>query len=66
MSTPLRFDRQTELGPYIAWIRKLDDSEYTFAIQIADHPLQSGDDVSFESEEDALKAADELAHRLQR
>ncbi|WP_157510809.1 hypothetical protein [Frateuria sp. Soil773] len=66
MSTPLRFDRQTELGPYIAWIRKLDDSEYTVFVQVGEHPLTGDDEATFETEEDALRAADELAHRLQR
>jgi len=59
-----RCDRYTERGPYIAWLCKIDDGEYTVTVQIAEHPLESADQ-SFATEEQALQAADALAHRLQ-
>jgi hypothetical protein len=59
-----RCDRYTERGPYIAWLCRIDDGEYTITVQIADHELQSAD-AHFETEEQALQAADALAHRLQ-
>lgn len=59
-----RCDRYTELGPYIAWLCKVDDGNYNVVVQIADHPPESTDET-FETEEQALRAADVFAHRLQ-
>ncbi|HEV2621846.1 MAG TPA: hypothetical protein VGU65_07145 [Frateuria sp.] len=59
-----RCDRYTELGPYIAWLSKINDGEYTIVIQIADHPPECAD-APFETEEQALQAADVFAHQLQ-
>ncbi|WP_424683377.1 hypothetical protein [Frateuria sp. YIM B11624] len=59
-----RCDRYTELGPYIAWLRKINDGEYTIVVQIADH-LPECADQPFETEEQALRAADVFAHQLQ-
>jgi hypothetical protein len=59
-----RCDRYTELGPYIAWLSKINDGQYTFVVQIADHLPECGDEP-FETEEQALRAADLFAHELQ-
>ena len=59
-----RCDRYTELGPYIAWLSRIDDGEYKIVIQIADH-LPECADQPFETEEQALRAADVFAHQLQ-
>lgn len=59
-----RCDRYTERGPYIAWLCKIDDGEYTITVQIAERPPESADEF-FATEEQALQAADMLAHRLQ-
>lgn len=59
-----RCDRYTELGPYIAWLCKIDDGQYTITVQIAERPPESADEF-FATEEQALQAADVLAHRLQ-
>jgi hypothetical protein len=59
-----RCDRYTELGPYIAWLCKINDGEYTIVVQIADH-LPECADQPFETEEQALRAADVFAHQLQ-
>lgn len=59
-----RCDRYTELGPYIAWLCKINDGEYTIVVQIADHPPECADQP-FETEEQALLAADVFAHQLQ-
>lgn len=65
MAAIRRFDRYTELGPYTAWVSRPDDGEYTIAVQVSNHLLTSDDDESFETEDQALAAADGLAHRLQ-
>jgi len=65
MATIRRFDRYTELGPYTAWVSRPDDGEYTIAVQVSNHPLMSDDDETFETEDQALAAADGFAHRLQ-
>jgi len=59
-----RCDRYTERGPYIAWLCKIDDGEYTITVQIPDRAPESADEF-FGTEEQALRAADVLAHRLQ-
>jgi hypothetical protein len=59
-----RCDRYTELGPYIAWLCKINDGEYNIVVQIADQPPECGDQP-FETEEQALRAADVFAHQLQ-
>lgn len=59
-----RCDRYTERGPYIAWLCKIDDGEYAITVQIAERPPEKADEY-FPTEEQALQAADALAHRLQ-
>ncbi|HEU4669201.1 MAG TPA: hypothetical protein VFR91_00715 [Dyella sp.] len=66
MATIRRFDRYTELGPYIAWIHKLDEGEYTIAVQVGNHRIENDEDDTFETEDQALEAADGLAHQLQK
>jgi hypothetical protein len=66
MAAIRRFDRYTELGPYIAWVSRLDNCEYKIAIQIGEHRIESDDEESFETEDQALAAADRFAHSLQR
>lgn len=65
MAAIRRFDRYTELGPYIVWVSRLDNCEYTIAVQIGEHRIECDDDESFETEDQALEAADRLAHTLQ-
>ncbi|MGN6280662.1 hypothetical protein [Frateuria sp.] len=60
-----RCDRNTELGPYIAWLCKINDGEYNVVVQIADHPPESADQ-SFGTEEQALQAADVFARQIQK
>ncbi len=64
MATIRRFDRQTELGPYIAWVRQLNEGEYTISVQVGQHRLEHDDDDTFETEDQALAAAEEFARRL--
>lgn len=65
MATIRRFDRYTELGPYVAWIRQLNEGEYTVSVQVCEHRIEHDDDDTFDTEDQALGAAEGLARRLQ-